>query len=280
MNVFEHWQNQREPLRSRLADLSAMADVVYEVRRAILQTEQNALADMSDDVLRQQAGVLMTALKNSAGLLEAQVTAQVWVPQKQSAKPKASRENLLLRLVSLLLMAAAAIWCYAKGESIGCCLAACGLMTGALGMLLRPASTMPSQDEARVTLRADAERLLVILDGQMRTIDRCINDFSYLNDSLRGNDRSGDTALAGKLATLMEAVYDVDSEERQPLEEAVQNLFSDMGLTALPYTPENAQLFTSLPSKNETRTLCPAIVTADDFKLLKRGTAAVNMNRQ
>lgn len=277
MNVFEHWQNQREPLRSRLADLSAMADVVYEVRRAILQTEQNALADMSDDVLRQQAGVLMTALKNSVGLLEAQVTAQVWVPQKQSAKPKASRENRLVRLVSLLLMAAAAIWCYAKGEYIGSCLAVCGLITGALGMLLRPSPVLSSQDEARVTLRADAERLLVILDGQMRTIDRCINDFAYLNDQLRGNADVTDPAALSRAADLMEALYEADGEDMEGAHEAARRLLSSLGLKAVDYSAETSRFFNALPSKSATRTLSPAIVSAQDHQLLRRGTAAVKM---
>ena len=31
------------------------------------------------------------------------------------------------------------------------------------------------------------ERLLAVLDGQMRAIDRCANDFAYLNDSLQGD---------------------------------------------------------------------------------------------
>ena len=51
-------------------------------------------------------------------------------------------------------------------------------------------------------------------------------------------------------------------------------------LIAVPYSEQTARLFTALPTKNETRTIAPAIVTSDDFGLLRRGTAAVKMDGQ
>lgn len=281
MTAFEYWQEQRESLSLSLHKESSMADVVYSIRHALLQTEQNLLAAQSDEVLRQQLGVLFSIAKGSVAYLQAPMTTSTWVARSRKKKPDGGKK-LFLSLLPIGLILLCGLFCFFEKLTFGWILSLLALIACGLSFLpgKKQSKAQETEDEYRVTIQPDAERLLEVIDGQMRTIDRCINDFSYLNDSLRGNDRSGDTALAGKLATLMEAVYDVDSEERQPLEEAVQNLFSDMGLTALPYTPENAQLFTSLPSKNETRTLCPAIVTADDFKLLKRGTAAVNMNRQ
>lgn len=277
MNVFEHWQNQREPLRSRLAELNSMADVVYEVRHAILQTEQNALADMSDDVLRQQAGVMMSALKNSVGLLEAQITAQVWVPQKQPKAAKPTRENRLLRLISFVLAAAAIAWCYWKGQYVGSCLAACALLTGVLSMYLRPAPAASAPDESRVTLRPDVERLLGILDGQMRSVDRCVNDFAYLNEQMRGHADVTDPAALSRAADLMEALYEADSAELGDAHDAARRLLASLGLCAVDYCAETSRLFNALPSKTDTRTLSPAIVSAQDHQLLRRGTAAVRM---
>lgn len=275
MTVFEHWQNHRETLGARLKDLSSMADVAYEVRHAILQTEQNALADMGDDVLRQQAGVLMSGLKNSAGLLEAQVTAQIWVPQKQKKTDGSGRENRLLLLVSALLLACAILWCYWKGQYIPCCLALCALITGALSLLRRRPAQPAAADEARVTLHADSDRLLTILDGQMRTIDRCINDFAYLNDQLRGNADVTDPAALSRAADLMEALYEADGEDMENAHEAAKRLLASLGLQAVDYSAESSRLFNALPSKTVTRTLSPAIVSAQDHQLLRRGTAAV-----
>ena len=53
MNIFDHWQAQKPALRAALEEQTDLAGAVDQVRRALLQTEQNALAEMSDDVLRQ-----------------------------------------------------------------------------------------------------------------------------------------------------------------------------------------------------------------------------------
>lgn len=44
MTIYEHWQTQRETLRAKLQDKPDTSSVIYEVRHALLQTEQNALA--------------------------------------------------------------------------------------------------------------------------------------------------------------------------------------------------------------------------------------------
>ena len=50
-----------EPFRLRAgARQHARQRRAAQQRHALLQTEQNALAEMTDDVLRQQAGVLMS----------------------------------------------------------------------------------------------------------------------------------------------------------------------------------------------------------------------------
>lgn len=281
MTAFEYWQEQREALSLSLHKESSMADVVYSIRHALLQTEQNLLAAQSDEVLRQQLGVLFSIAKGSVAYLQAPMTTSTWVARSRKKKAPGGGK-LFFSLLPIGLILLCGLFCYFEKLTFGWILSLLALVAYGLSFLPGRKHRKEQNDDSeyRVTLQPDAERLLEVIDGQMRTIDRCINDFAYLNDSLRGSDQSGSTVLAGKMALLMEAVYDVESEERQPLEEAVQSLLADMGLTALPYSPENAQLFTSLPSKNETRTLCPAIVTTDDFRLMKRGTAAVNMNQQ
>ena len=102
MTIYEHWLIQKEQLRPLLAEQNDMAGVVYQVRHALLQTEQNALAELTDDILRQQAGVLLSCIKNSAGLLETHINAQVWVPQSMKITPKANRSLWLFSLIALL----------------------------------------------------------------------------------------------------------------------------------------------------------------------------------
>ena len=56
---------------------------------------------------------------------------------------------------------------------------------------------------------------------------------------------------------------------------ALKMCIRDRGLGALDYTEENRRLFNALPSKSETRTLSHDIVSLEDRRLLRRGTAAV-----
>lgn len=277
MNVYDLWQIQREPLRPLLTnDTPDVARSVSQVRHAILQTEQNALAELQDDVLRQQAGLLFSCLKNALGLLEIHTAAQVWVPQKAPAKPE--RSERLPVLLCLAFLIPPLIFLYAKTEWLWFALGLSGAICGLWALVRRPKESFGlPQDEARVTLTLDAERLLSLLDEQMRAIDRQIRDFAYLNDQLRGNAECADTASLARAADLMEALYECDPGERAPAEEAARNLLAGLGLRALDYSEENCRLFNALPSKTETRTLSPAIVSTQDHRLLKRGTAAVRM---
>lgn len=279
MTAFECWQEQRDELKLSLHKQNSMADVVFSIRHALMQTEQNLLAAQTDDVLRQQLGVLFSFAKSAVLYLETPMATSAWVAQSRKKQP-ANGGKLLLRLMPIGLILLCGLFCYFEKLTFGWILSLVALGFYALSFLpeKKPA---PSQDDAlRITLQPDVERLLSVIDGQMRTIDRCINDFAYLNDSLRGDDHSANAATAGKIGELLEAVYDVEPESREPLEDALQSLLSDMGLTAVPYSEQTARLFTALPTKNETRTIAPAIVTSDDFGLLRRGTAAVKMDGQ
>ena len=274
MSIVEIWQEQRESLRSAITDRMSTSEVLYQVRHALLQTEQNALADLDDDVLRQQAGVLMSCLKGSLGLLEAHTAGKIWVAQKseKSASPADSMWRFAACVLALL-----AVYCGLNAEWIAMALAAAGLILGAAALIRerKNASAILPKDEVQATVSIDVDRMLNVLDSQMRSMDRYLTDFAYLNDQARGNADSADSMTLSRAVDLIEALYDCDEEGRAPAEEAARQLLSRLGLQALDYSEENSRLFNTLPSKNITRALSPAIVSAEDQKLLRRGTAAV-----
>ena len=76
----------------------------------------------------------------------------------------------------------------------------------------------------------------------------------------------------------MEALYESDGEDMEGAHEAAKRLLSSLGLQAVDYSNETSRLFNALPSKTVTRTLSPAIVSAQDHQLLRRGTAAVRID--
>ena len=279
MSVFEHWQAQRDSLRTALSSCTETADVVYQIRHALLQTEQNALAAMDDDILRQQAGILLGCLKNAAGLLEANVQTQVWVPQSLKKKAKRRKSETLV-WISGSLVALLSAFCYLKGQWLGFSLGFGAIVLFCAGMLLARRETpfRESREEVRVTLKPDVDRLFSVLDGQVRTIDRYLNDLGYLNDQLRESSETGDPVSLSRVADLMESLYECDGEARLALDEPVKRLLDSLGLCVLDYSAENRRYFNALPSKSVTRTLSPAILSAKDRQLLRRGTAAVQID--
>ena len=271
MSAFECWEERRESLRAALKDQTSVADQVYAIRHALMQTEQNTLAQQSDEVLRQQMGVLFSLVKGSVGFLETPVAATSWVAQSRKAEKQGGKAWLVV--LTALLMIFSGLCCYFRGIVLGWVSALAALIAGSAALLTERRKAAV-HDEVRVTLQPDVERLLAVLDGQLRAIDRCANDFAYLNDSLRGREQ-GSSAMAERLADLMETVYDLSGDERDEMTGAVDGLLNGLGFRAMEYSEENSRLFTVLPSKNETRTLSPAIVSAEDFRLIRRGTAAV-----
>lgn len=274
MSAFECWEEQRGSLRAALKEQPSVPDQVYVIRHALMQTEQNTLAQQSDEVLRQQMGVLFSLVKGSVGFLETPVAATSWVAQSRKAEKQGGKAWLVV--LTALLMIFSGLCCYFRGIVLGWVSALAALIAGSAALLTerRKGRKAAVHDEVRVTLQPDVERLLAVLDGQMRAIDRCANDFTYLNDSLRGREQ-GSSATAERLADLMEAVYELDGDERDEVTGAAEGLLNGLGFRAVPYSAENSRLFTVLPSKNKTRTLSPAIVSAEDFRLIRRGTAAV-----
>ena len=271
MSAFECWEEQRESLRAALKDQTSVADQVYAIRHALMQTEQNTLAQQSDEVLRQQMGVLFSLVKGSVGFLETPVAATSWVAQSRKTEKQGGKAWLVV--LTALLMIFSGLCCYFRGIVLGWVSALAALIAGSAALLTERRKAAV-HDEVRVTLQPDVERLLAVLDGQLRAIDRCANDFAYLNDSLRGREQ-GSSAMAERLADLMETVYDLSGDERDEIAGAVEGLLNGLGFRAMEYSEENSRLFTVLPSKNETRTISPAIVSAEDFRLIRRGTAAV-----
>lgn len=273
MSVLECWQQQKEPLRQALEGCATAADMAYQVRHALLQTEQNALAAMDDDILRQQAGLLLSGLKGAVNLLDCHKQTQVWVP---ASIKKQKRRIAPLQWFSAGLMVLLGVYCYGKGLWLGLGLVIAALLLSAANLF--PKEAEKPENEYQIIVKPDIDRLLPLLDGQVRAVDRAISDMAYLNDQLRSGGETADPVSLSRVADLMEALYEWDDELRAPLSEPMNRLLESLDLCVLDYTPENRRYFNALPSKSVTRTLSPAILSRKDRQLLRRGTAAVRMD--
>ncbi len=279
MTALECWQELRPELAKEISRQQEAGGVIYAVRHAILQTEQNVLASQSDDVLRQQLGVLFALLKNSISLLNVPVSSTTWTAASRRNERKTGHGFPFMLAAGMALLAGG-LWAYAKGDLLGWVLPLCTLVLAVIGLVLGRQERKEQQEsgsrQLKTTHTFDADQLLGAVEAQLTMIDRCANDFSYLNQSLRtpagGNGRQNLEAVS----ELLETVYAYDDELRQQADEAIRQLLSDMGLELVDYSDEHQKLFNQLPSKTMTRTLCPALLSADDHRLLRRGTAVVS----
>lgn len=274
MGAFACWSEQKLKLHEELKESTDMAAVTYALRHTLAQVEQNTMAEQTDDLLRQQTGILFSCVKASAQLMDISVTTKVWVPSGHK-EPKRGAGPWLWP-VAALLGTVAGMYGYIKGFPLvwGSVAAALVVAGVALWQEKRRQKHIP-QDEYRVTLRPDLEKLFGRVDGQMQSIDRYINDFAYLNEQSVSQEKAADEKFVGLMADMLEALYECDGEAREAAGEAAQRMMQGLDMEAVEYSPQNRKWFTTLPSKTETRTMVPAILAADDHRLLRRGVAAV-----
>ncbi len=279
MAAFECWCAQKEKLRESLKDCADTSAVAYAVRHALAQVEQNTMAGQNDDLLRQQTGILFSCVKSSAQLLDISVSSKVWVAQSQRKEKRGG--NALLWIVAGLAQLAAGLYGYFTAQLISWALIAGAFVAAGIALFTarsRGRAGGPDlEDEVRVTLRPDVDKLFQVLDGQMRAIDRFMNDFAYLNEQTMGKGKTPDGKAVTLVADMLEALYECDDEAREAAGAAAGRMLQGLGMEAVEYSDQTRNLFTTLPSKTETRTMVPAILSAEDHRLLKRGVAAVRL---
>ena len=278
MGAYQCWTTQRERLRETLAAAGDAAGAAYLVRHTLSQVEQNTMAEQPDDLLRQQTGILFACVKTSLNLLDISLTSKVWVAQTAAGKPKGGVWRWLL-LAALALAAGIGTFAYLRSQWLLFAAAATAAVLGTAGWLLQRRAAKQTgvfdEDRLKVTTMPDAEQLFKAVEAQMRAIDRYINDFAYLNEQSALSHSVPDAQSISVLADLMQAVYETDGEAGEDAAAAAEHLLASLGVRAAGYTPQDARLFTVLPSISETRTLSPALLATKDGALLRRGTAAV-----
>jgi hypothetical protein len=280
MSAYQCWLDQKERLRETLHASAMHENAALLTRHTLAQVEQNALAEQSDDLLRQQMGILFSCFKTSLNLLDISVTTKVWQARSLAKKPEKRPASWWLLLACAVQLAAGLI-AYFQGRLLLWVPIAASLILTVVGWItLRraPKEDLMSEDRFKVTASPDTDKLFQAIDAQMKAIDRYMNDFTYLNEQNALRASSPDPHSITALAELLEALYECEGDEGGEAMAAAQNLLRASGIRALPYAPEDARHFNILPSVSQTRTLVPALVAQKDGALLYRGTAAVLEN--
>lgn len=277
MSAYQCWLAQRERLRESLHATGDASGAVYLTRYALAQVEQNAMAEQPDDLLRQQTGILFSCCKTSLNLLDISVTTKVWVAQSHAQKPK-KRFSYWAMLSACALQLALLVYAYSNKVWLLCVPSGGSFIATIIGWISLAKGRKPEEpndDRLKVTARPDTEKLFAAIDAQMKSIDRYINDFAYLNEQNAIQNGSAYVENNALLAELMQAVYECEGDARDEAVSAAERLLESIGVRAVDYATADARLFNVLPSITETRTLVPALLSQKDGALLYRGTAAV-----
>ena len=277
MGAYQCWLSQRERLRESLQNAVDTNGATFAARHAIAQVEQNTMAEQTDDLLRQQTGILFSCVKTSLNLLDISITTKVWVAQAQEENPK-KKFALLALLTALVCAAVAGFYGYLKNLPLvwfPVALAVVAVITLYFAQNRRQSRSIPADDKFKVTAKPDAEKLFQAIDAQMKAIDRYMNDFSYLNEQCAVQNNAQELKNVNVLADLMQAVYDCKGEAGEDAVAAAERLLQCLGVRTATYRAEDYRLFTVLPSLSATHTIMPALVSVKDGALLYRGTAAV-----
>ena len=278
MSAYQCWLAQRERLREGLASAGDAQSATYLTRHTLAQVEQDTMAEQSDDLLRQQTGILFSCVRQSLNLLDIPVNTKVWLTAKEAGHSGSHGWRWLLACGVVILGACAAAAWFSAQLLLLAGLAAGTALSGAAWLLhgrAQHARGLPEEDRIQLTARPDAEKLFHAVDAQMRAIDRYIHDFAYLNEQSAMTGSMPDHQSVSALADLLQAVFDVDGAAGEDAVSAAERLLAGMGIRAVSFSPQEQRFFTVLPSISETRTLAPALVSLKDGTLLHRGTAAV-----
>jgi len=280
MGAYDHWCAQKPRLREKLRDSADASGITYTVRHAIAQVEQNVMAEQNDDLLRQQMGILFSCCKASVGLLEVPATATVWTAHRGKAIT-GGRTMFSWMAIALGAQMASWLYCYASGRVLAWVLQLCALAASTIALVVTHIKRSNGEGgvPTKSTVMPDEERLFREVDEQMRAFDRFSNDFAYLNEQSAARQVSPDSKAVALMSEMMEALYMCEDEARIAAADAADRMAMELGLKTIPYSEETRHFFTVLPSIRKTETMVPAIVAAKDCRLLKRGTAAVEIRK-
>lgn len=276
MSAYENWCQQTEALKSSLTAEHQIDRCIYQIRHAVMQTEQSTLSEIEDDVLRQQCGILFHGLKHDLDMMTAVTPGTVLCERE-----KTNADQRFLQIPDVLILCVFFMITVLSLLRLQWILAAAGAIGAGVTLICaKLRSNKPSsafRGTMKSTVQPDTERMIALVSESMSEIDRCVIDLEYLNSTSSSEANAPNRKLAGNASALLTALYDLRSEGTDTSEAllAITRLLECEHIAFCDYSPDQARLFSVLPSKNDSCTVTPALLDEKDGALLYRGTAVV-----
>lgn len=245
-----------------LPQTMAAEDASQVLREIITDTQQLTLSQLSTSTERQLGSILFS---HEAGLVSALGTVNEPTLKKQPSQTS-SPLNITFLLLAILTAVAAAAMSWESNAYIWSIFMGCSaLLSG--GAYFTPRKKTPAQIEQGV----DTRLLFGLAERRMEAIDRDLDAFLSIPTEAVGGDDSivHLITLANKLK-----MEDPDSVPDE-LMTSITALSIANGYDFVEFCEETENLFDTMPTKRETRTIVPAVLK--NGSLIARGMAIVTM---
>lgn len=284
MNAAEAFSHREEALLAQLGGAAHMDEAIAACAMALEQTACELAQDEQDEHARQRQQAVMALARRAPQLLRAASArgelvleegqdAQTAQKPADSTKVKKDKLRKGARAAGALLLAALALYELIDGQAL---FAALQLIGGAL--LLTPQeheqAALPAY-RARGTACMEPKAAVRVLRELCQAADVCVSDLALLerDSGMAMLSGTADDAMLDLLSALMEAKASGRNElAMRSLTQAEQYLHR-LGIEVIDYDEAHAQLFDTLPTLGEARTIRPAMM--QEGRVLRRGVVAL-----
>ncbi|MBR4039992.1 MAG: hypothetical protein IKJ11_07825 [Clostridia bacterium] len=265
-----------------LAQLESAKNMDQAISACVLTLEQVACElaqDEQDEQARQRQQAVMAAVRRAPQLLRS-VCARGELVIGENTPAQRDTKNQIRRIVKIagaFLLGALCLYEMINGRALFALFQLVGANLLFFSGESKPAA--PADAQPRGVAFADAKMLLRSLRELCQAADICVADLMLLEKDTGAVRLSGtaDDAMLDLLTALMEAKASGRSElALRSLSQAEQYLRM-LGVELIFFDSKYADLFDTLPTMGESRTIRPAMI--QDGKLLRRGVAALSTGR-
>lgn len=275
MNAVTAFENRKDALREQLKAAGNEAQAVAAVTMTLEQIACDLAQGEPNDLARQrQLAVLALARRLPRVLRAAHAQGQLVVRENAEMEKSLARKVCLGALGGgMALLIGLAVYASIRGNTAVLLLQAVGMLLFYIGAARVPRES-GERMEAQGILCIDAQDMVRQVGEICQAVDVCVSDLTLI-DRDRGAARltgTVDEAMLDLLAAMMEAKASGREDMAVRMLRDAEQYLRMMGVDAVMYDGENAEMFDVLPTLGDTRTVRPALVR--DGRVLRRGVAA------
>ena len=274
MNAVTAFEHRREQLLEQLRAAEDPQQAALACTMALEQTACELAQDEQDENARQRQQAVMAIVRRVPTVLQAARAKGELVLPEESAADGPDKAARGMQLAGAIALCTLAVYEYVCGRTVAALVQAVGALLFVAGGM-RKRSEQESGAKARGVAYVDAQAISLQLMQLCEAADICVQDLALVERTGAHARLSGtaDDAMIDLLVALMEAKASGRDEMAMRSLSLAEEYLHMLGVDIVPYSPQQAELFDTLPTMGAPRTVRPALLK--EGRLLRRGVAAV-----